>query len=35
MHATLLKPMFSTVADTYDIVNKILTFGWDERWREA
>ena len=35
MHATLLKPMFSTVADTYDLVNKILTFGWDERWRKA
>ena len=32
---TLLKPMFSTVADTYDFVNKILTFGLDERWRGA
>jgi demethylmenaquinone methyltransferase/2-methoxy-6-polyprenyl-1,4-benzoquinol methylase len=30
-----LKLMFTSVADTYDLVNRVLTFGFDERWREA
>jgi demethylmenaquinone methyltransferase/2-methoxy-6-polyprenyl-1,4-benzoquinol methylase len=30
-----LRPMFSGVADTYDLVNRVLTLGFDERWREA
>ncbi len=31
----MLRPMFSTVADTYDLANKVLTFGLDKRWRRA
>ncbi len=31
----MLRPMFSTVADTYDLANKVLTFGLDKRWRQA
>ncbi|HLN88530.1 MAG TPA: ubiquinone/menaquinone biosynthesis methyltransferase [Candidatus Binatia bacterium] len=31
----MLKPMFSTVAETYDLSNKVLTFGLDKRWRKA
>jgi demethylmenaquinone methyltransferase/2-methoxy-6-polyprenyl-1,4-benzoquinol methylase len=31
----MLKPMFSTVAETYDICNKFLTLGLDKRWRKA
>jgi len=31
----LLKPMFNTVAETYDLSNKVLTFGLDKRWRKA
>lgn len=31
----MLKPMFSTVADTYDLANKVLTLGLDKRWRRA
>jgi len=31
----MLKPMFSTVADTYDLANKVLSFGLDKRWRKA
>jgi demethylmenaquinone methyltransferase/2-methoxy-6-polyprenyl-1,4-benzoquinol methylase len=31
----MLKPMFSTVAETYDLCNKFLTFGLDKRWRKA
>lgn len=31
----MLKPMFSTVAETYDLANLILTFGLDKRWRKA
>jgi demethylmenaquinone methyltransferase/2-methoxy-6-polyprenyl-1,4-benzoquinol methylase len=27
--------MFSTVAETYDLSNKVLTFGLDKRWRKA
>lgn len=27
--------MFTTVAETYDLANKVLTFGLDKRWREA
>ncbi len=27
--------MFTTVAGTYDLVNKVLTFGLDQRWRKA
>ena len=30
-----LNPMFTSVADTYDLANRVLTFGFDERWREA
>jgi len=30
-----LNPMFSGVAETYDLANRVLTFGFDERWREA
>ncbi len=29
-----LKPMFSTVADTYDILNRMITLTLDETWRE-
>lgn len=35
MCAMQLKPMFTSVADTYDLANRVLTFGFDERWREA
>ena len=31
----MLKPMFSTVAETYDLSNKVLAFGLDKRWRKA
>ena len=31
----MLKTMFSTVAETYDLANKVLTFGLDKRWRRA
>ncbi len=31
----MLKPMFSTVAETYDLCNKFLPFGLDKRWRKA
>ena len=31
----MLKPMFSTVADTYDLANKVLTLGLDKHWRRA
>ena len=34
MHV-MLKPMFSTVAETYDLSNKVLAFGLDKRWRKA
>lgn len=34
MHV-MLKPMFSTVAETYDLANKVMTFGFDNRWRRA
>jgi len=27
--------MFNTVAETYDLSNKVLTFGLDKRWRKA
>jgi demethylmenaquinone methyltransferase/2-methoxy-6-polyprenyl-1,4-benzoquinol methylase len=27
--------MFSKVAETYDLSNKVLTFGLDKRWRKA
>jgi len=35
MYWMQLKPMFTSVADTYDLANRILTLGFDERWREA
>jgi demethylmenaquinone methyltransferase/2-methoxy-6-polyprenyl-1,4-benzoquinol methylase len=35
MYGMLLKPMFTSVADTYDLANRVLTLGFDERWREA
>ena len=31
----MLKPMFSTVAETYDLCNKVLSLGLDKRWRNA
>ena len=31
----MLKPMFSTVAETYDLCNNFLTLGLDKRWRKA
>lgn len=35
MYAIMLKPMFANVAETYDLANKVLTFGLDKRWRKA
>ena len=31
----MLRPMFASVAQTYDFANKLLTFGFDKQWREA
>ena len=31
----MLKPMFSTVAETYDLANKVLVFGLDKHWRKV
>ena len=31
----MLKPMFTSVAETYDLANKVLTFGLDNHWRKA
>lgn len=31
----MLKPMFSIVAETYDLANKVLSLGLDIHWRKA
>ena len=31
----MLRPMFARVAQTYDLANKLLTFGFDNQWRKA
>ncbi|MBS2019185.1 MAG: menaquinone biosynthesis decarboxylase [Deltaproteobacteria bacterium] len=33
-HATANRDMFDRIAPTYDVLNKVMSFGIDRRWRE-